>query len=372
MILLRILKVIGVFALSLFSFGGLAHAQNGTVPTRHYVSAELPILLDLQTSCLAGSDFLVNSNLEEVRGWTRLLDIKYREELCKNTLGKKKLKDVAAKLGLGGMLIVKRVPPGLPPYGEIGDNWERLSADALFPDLPLLADGVRIEPLVIAKTFLIVEAGMGGNVALNDPTLGATQKTGRKTGGLSNFSIYFPVLETDSWVVMPGVQVFGGGTDNDSLKNPAPAAPSPFGGRTEYVGAALLLALEAKVHAKLVIDGYVGVGAAKIDFNGIQGGVEVVSGKDTVPVFKAGVAAFVPLGTDGWEIGGGLDFTEFGEFDMTTSTSTTLRQGRTRDLFVGAKIRLRLGDDPMVPDSSIFEDGFESGYTTSWSNGSGQ
>lgn len=361
-------KLAPLFSAGLLSIALVNSAQ--AIAMRHFASVDLPIRADIGEFCLPGDRIGVERQLipPERRLLTALVDSlneRERDAFCRHAAHEKKLKRIAEELAKIGVIVVKDLPPGLPPFGGLGDLEEALDNNPSYfsDDLYLLTpDTERFK-----RTFAIFEVGLGGGLPMNDPTLGATQKTGRKNGTAGNFTAYFPIIEVDHWKIMSGAQLFAGRTDNDTLKNQPPFADSPFGGRTEYVGAALLLALEATVNPQLSVNGYVGIGAAKVDFSGIQGGVEVVTGKDTVPVFKAGLSAFVPLGSDGWEIGGGFDFTDLGGFELTTNTAAKLHQGRTQDFFVGAKIRHLIGFDSMQSEQDIFEDGFESGDVTVWS-----
>lgn len=364
MSLSRVLRMVLVSALSLLAFVGVAHARVVVSPAQHYVSVDMPIVRDLDDICSRDG-----TSISRLAAWTKaVLDTDdYRRRFCGDEKAGTDLTEAAKILAQLGVIVVTQAPPGMPDYGEVGPYWRQLLA------VSLLGYNVGTNWLV-AQSFLLLEGSLGGVFPLNQTDLGATQQVEREGRAYADLALFYTIFSVDPWTVMAGIQAFAGRTDNESLINAAPYAPSPFGGYTSYTGLALILAMERYFQDYgFALRTYIGAGAAVAKFQGIQNGVTTVSGRHTVPVVKAGVAAFWPVG-NGWDIGAGLDFTQIDGFTVVTNTNAPLDLGETRDFTASIKFRRRFGleDRYSEPDLSIFEDGFESGNTTSWSNVGGQ
>lgn len=328
MSLSRILKVFFVSGLSLMTFTGTARAivVNETGPISHYVSQNLPIREDLQTFC-AGN--------RPVPSWmSDLVDsIVLRKKYCDIANPGDDLTETAKKLEKLGMLVVTQAPSGLPDYGETGSYLAQLVTLSLV--------GYGGYNSIFTNSFFLLEGSLGGISPRNQTNLGASQQVERDAGIYTDLALLYTIFGADPWIFFGGIQAIAGRTDNASLINAAPFAPSPFGGHTTYHGLALILAMERYFHDYgFSLRTYIGAGVAAVNFQGIQNGITTVTGKHTVPLVKAGVAAFWPVG-NGWDIGAGLDFTQINGFTVVTNTNVPLDLGKTVDISASLKFRYR-------------------------------
>lgn len=190
---------------------------------------------------------------------------------------------------------------------------------------------------------MIIEGGFGGLISGNKPILGATQTIQHDIGLAVALSLLYPVYTKDDWVVTAGGQLIGGRTPNKTLINVAPFPASPFGGTTQYGGILGVVGIEKFCECiGMFVGAYGGLGFSMVDLTGIQGGVTTLTGRQVVPTFKAGIKAFKPLG-NGFEIGGGLDFTMLTGFNTVTNTGVTLNHGAIQDIAASITLRYKFG-----------------------------
>ncbi len=190
---------------------------------------------------------------------------------------------------------------------------------------------------------LVGEVGLGANIPLNRSKLGsAGQETERGTGIGGDGLLYLQIGGKDKLNWLAGVQVIGGQTVNNSLINPFPFPSGPFGGDTTYFGGLFVVGANYQIMPDFALRAYLGGGFASVDFTGVQNGVTVVRGSDTVEAVRVGLAGFYRV-TDGVEVGVGVDWTYLGGFNTQTNTGVPLIQGSASDLLASVRVRFDLG-----------------------------